>query len=650
MFSVPKEMTISTTKSPLRGAPGDRSRIDGRLVAPMVLGSILNPVNSSIIAVSLVPIGRALGAAPSQTAWLISSLYIATAIGQPVVGRLVDRLGPRLPYLVGTAMVGLAGVLGMIAPGLGWLIVARVMLGIGTCAGYPASMFLIRREAERTGRDSPNGILTTLAVANQTVAVIGPTLGGLLIGIGGWRATFAVNIPLSVACLVLGSAFLPRGIAAPVSAKPGGQAEPPSRRRSGAFGVLGVLSVMRGNRPLALTYVRMLLTAVVSYSVLYGFTQWLEEGRSLQPSQAGLLLLPMFATAIVVSTLTGRHAAVRGKLVAGGLLQVVAAVLMLLLSGHSAIWLLVVIVLLLGVPQGLLNLANQNAVYHQADRERLATSAGLLRTFMYLGAITASGATGHFLGTSADSNGLHEIAAFAAAAAALMLVVTVADRSLGTIGRPAPLPVPSTIETEHLEEGVPVSLSTVDDIPALVVIDLQKGVLASPAAHDLDAVVGRSAELAAAFRARGLPVVLVNVTGAAPGRTDAQRAGAPRPAFGPDFAELVAELDVQPEDELVTKQTWSAFTGTSLEAFLRERDVTQVVLAGVATSAGVESTARFAHELGFNVVLVSDAMTDRSAAAHDHSMAHVFPRIGEVTSTAELLDALPEPVRADSRG
>ncbi|WP_323100367.1 MFS transporter [Intrasporangium sp. YIM S08009] len=610
-----------------RGAERDASGFDRRLVAPMVLGSVLNPVNSSIIAISLVPIGRDLGAAPSQTAWLISSLYVATAIGQPVVGRLVDRFGPRAPYLVGTAMVGAAGVLGMLAPGLGWLVVARVVLGLGTCAGYPASMHLIRREAQRTGRDSPNGILTTLAVANQTVAVIGPTLGGLLIGVGGWRATFAVNLPLSVACLVLGATRLPRGTGALSTPRRESTLPRPGRRD-----VLGPLGVVRGNRPLGLTYVRMLLTAVVSYSVLYGFTQWLEEGRGLAPSQAGLLLLPMFGTAIIVSTLTGRHAAVRGKLVVGGVLQVVAAVLMLALGGHSAIWLLVVLVLLLGVPQGLLNLANQNAVYHQADPDRLGASAGLLRTFMYLGAIAASAATGHFLGASADSDGLHEIAGFAAVAAALMLVVTLADRSLSAIGHPR-------------NEGEPVPLSTLDETPALVVIDLQKGILASPAAHDLDDVVRRSGDLAAAFRARGLPVVLVNVTGGAPGRTDAQQAGAPRPAFSADFAELVAGLDVQPEDELVTKQTWGAFAGTSLESYLRSRGATQVVLTGVATSAGVESTARFAHELGFNVVLVSDAMSDRSAAAHDHSVSHVFPRIGEVTTTAELLAALPEPAR-----
>ena len=78
----------------------------------MVLGSVLNPVNSSILAVSLVPIGRDLGATPAQTAWLVSALYLATAVGQPVVGRLVDLLGPRPLYLVGTAMVGVAGVVG----------------------------------------------------------------------------------------------------------------------------------------------------------------------------------------------------------------------------------------------------------------------------------------------------------------------------------------------------------------------------------------------------------------------------------------------------------------------------------------------------------------------------------------------------------
>jgi hypothetical protein len=165
----------TATRGDIRKAGFDR-----RLIPPMMLGSVLNPINSTVIAVGLVPIGAAFGAPPSQTAWLVSALYLATALGQPIVGRLIDIFGPRRLFLLSTSLVGVAGVVGTLAPGLGVLIAARVLLGFGTCAGYPAAMALLRTEAARTGQDSPAGVLTALAVANQTVAVVGPLLGGLL--------------------------------------------------------------------------------------------------------------------------------------------------------------------------------------------------------------------------------------------------------------------------------------------------------------------------------------------------------------------------------------------------------------------------------------------------------------------------------------
>ncbi len=131
--------------------------------------------------------------------------------------------------------------------------------------------------------------------------------------------------------------------------------------------------------------------------------------------------------------------------------------------------------------------------------------------------------------------------------------------------------------------------------------------------------------------------MLVNVTGGAPGRTEAARPAGERPA---DWAELVPELDAQPDDLLITKQTWGAFTGTDLDARLRARGVTQVVLSGISTSAGVESTARSAHEHGYHVALVTDAMTDRDAELHDHSVQRIFPRLGETATTEELLALL----------
>ena len=180
-------------------------------------------------------------------------------------------------------------------------------------------------------------------------------------------------------------------------------------------------------------------------------------------------------------------------------------------------------------------------------------------------------------------------------------------------------------------------LSQLDATAALIVIDLQKGIVGVPTVHPSSEIVSRSAQLARAFRKRGLPVVLVNVSGRAPGRTDA---GAPAFSLPPDWTELVPELEQHPDDYLVTKQRRGAFLGTSLDAYLRQRSVTQIFLTGIATSVGVESTAHSAFDLGYNVVFVVDAMTDRSDDAHRYSVEKVFPRLGETETTANVLKML----------
>ena len=180
-------------------------------------------------------------------------------------------------------------------------------------------------------------------------------------------------------------------------------------------------------------------------------------------------------------------------------------------------------------------------------------------------------------------------------------------------------------------------LTTLDTHAALIVIDLQKGIVGLPTAHLAGEIVSRSAQLATAFREQGLPVVLVNVTAPAPGRTDA---GPRKFSFPLDWTELVPELDQQPEDYLVSKQCVGAFIGTSLNEFLRQRGVTQIFLTGIATSVGVEATARSAHDHGYHVVFVVDAMTDRDAATHLFCVEKMFPRIGETDTTQNVLKML----------
>jgi hypothetical protein len=192
------------------------------------------------------------------------------------------------------------------------------------------------------------------------------------------------------------------------------------------------LKVLSGNAPLLATYARVLLSNIISYAFIYGYTQWLEDGRDLSASQAGLILLPMFATGIAVSAVTGRRPEIRGKLLAGSAVQLLVCALLPLLDGGSPIWALVAVGMVLGIPQGINNLANQNALYFQADPARVASSAGLLRTFAYLGAISASAAAGAFFGARADTTGLHHLALFLIAIAALSCALVVGDRSLAS--------------------------------------------------------------------------------------------------------------------------------------------------------------------------------------------------------------------------
>jgi nicotinamidase-related amidase len=189
-------------------------------------------------------------------------------------------------------------------------------------------------------------------------------------------------------------------------------------------------------------------------------------------------------------------------------------------------------------------------------------------------------------------------------------------------------------------------ITQIDPFPALITIDLQKMLLGLSLAHPVNTVIERSARLARAFRKRGFPVVLVNVAGRAPGRTETRFNFSPPP----DWTELVPELDRQHGDYAITKLQIGAFYGTALDLILRRHQVTQVFLTGVATASGVETTARNAYDHGYNVVSVVDAMTDLDADAHRYSVEKIFPRIGETAATDQVLrlledDAgLPSPV------
>jgi nicotinamidase-related amidase/predicted MFS family arabinose efflux permease len=642
-------------------------------IAPLVLGSVLNPINSTMLATALVPIAESLGSDIAATGWLIAALYLTTAVAQPTLGRMVDLLGARRVFLASLGLVAAAGLCGQFASTLAGLVAVRILLGVGTSGAYPAAMRILRERGEATGSKPPRFVFGIMTLSAFSTTAVGPVIGGLLVSAFGWQSIFTINVPLALIAalsiliwtphdrapahtfarlmkdidlpgIALFAAFLlslmaflmnlkngPLWLALAGSVVFGAALVWHSLRRPQPF--LDVRMLAR-NWPLTMTYLRAAAIAIIVFSVYYGFAQWLQSAVGYSSAGAGLVTLPMSVVAAAASLTGARTKGLRGPFLVSVGAALAGNLGLLFVDGASPLWMIVTAITLFGVTLGTFSFATQAAVYIQAPAEEIGTAAGLQRTAQYIGAIAAASLLASIYGERVSDHGLHSLAAVAGALSAILFIVTLFDRTLARVVSPAAAegdaPAPLIKETT-------MPLTKLDDTSALVVIDLQKGIVGLPCAHPADEIVGRAARLASAFRGRGLPVVLVNVAGRAPGRTEVQFNFTP-PA---DWTELVPELDRQPSD-YVTKQQIGAFYGTALEQILRRHGVTQVVLAGVATSSGVEATARNAYDHGYNVTLVVDAMTDLSADAHRHSVETIFPRLGETATTDDVIRSLGE--------
>ncbi len=179
---------------------------------------------------------------------------------------------------------------------------------------------------------------------------------------------------------------------------------------------------------------------------------------------------------------------------------------------------------------------------------------------------------------------------------------------------------------------------------AVVVIDLQKGITGMPALpHPADTVIENTAKILEAARKNNMPVFLVRVT-PSPDFKDSLHPIAEisfqRSGYDPSWSEYVPQLNIQPGDFLITKHQWGAFYGTELDLQLRRRGIDTIILCGISTNYGVESTARFAFEYGYNQVFAENAMSARSKEEHEASIKFIFPRLGLVRKTEEVVKAI----------
>ena len=187
-------------------------------------------------------------------------------------------------------------------------------------------------------------------------------------------------------------------------------------------------------------------------------------------------------------------------------------------------------------------------------------------------------------------------------------------------------------------------LSTNIEKTALIVIDLQKGIVSMQTEPQPSKVVIENAvKILIKARSKNMPVFLVHVT-PSPDLKDALRpvseTSYQMSKYDSSWSEFVPELKIQPSDFIITKHQWGAFYGTELDLQLRRRGIDTIILCGISTNIGVESTARFAYEYGFNQIFVSDGMAARSKEEHEYPLKYIFPRLGLIHRTDKILQAL----------
>ncbi|MFJ4219729.1 MFS transporter [Curtobacterium luteum] len=440
------------------------------MLVPVLVGPLLNPINTTMVSVALAPISRDLGIGAAQAIWLVAALYLASAVAQPTMGKLADRFGPKKVFLTGLVIVGVAGLVPEFLTGFGGAVTARVLIGIGTSSAYPAALTTLRQHSARIGKPTPSLVLGALSITSLVSAAAGPPLGGALIAAFGWHAIFLVNVPLAVFGIVVSVLWLPSDRLRPrtdddlpvlTALDPVGMLLMTGTvsallvflldLSAGLWWLLGTAVVLlvalvvwelRAVKPfvdvrmlarngaLSRTYLRLFLVYLLAYTMTYGFSQWVQDVAGYPSDVAGYLQLPAAVVAGVASFLVARKTAVRGPLIAAAVVPIVGGLLLLLLHTGSPVVLLLLAPALFGVPQALASVSNQAALYRVVPAEYIGTAAGLSRTSVYIGAIGASSLIGGVFGTAPTTPDLHVLAWVIVGVAVLASVLTIADRAL----------------------------------------------------------------------------------------------------------------------------------------------------------------------------------------------------------------------------
>jgi MFS family permease len=430
-----------------------------------------------MIAVALVDLGRDFGLDFHAVTWVISAFYLASCVGLPVMGRLGDLYGRKRIFLLGLALVAVASGLAPFAPNFTVLILLRVVQAIGGSALYPSGLGILRQA--RVPREER--ALAILSFCSSVGASIGPTIGGLLVGLDGWGAIFYVNVPIVAVSFAVALHALP---ADPPLSRGGRRlremvasldplggltfavslvallwfllslsAAPfawPALVLAVAAGALFVhlelrardpfidLRALGANRALVATCLQYGLVNVVFYSIFFGMPSFLEEARGLSPEHAGLVVLPLTVLAMVMYVPAVRvveRFGIRASLLVGACLLTAGAFLLLGIDTDTGMVQIAASFAVMGASTAFNTLGLQSAMYTAAPAAQMGATAGLFQTARYVGSILSASLLGVVFGQRIDVSQLHLLGAALGCVGLLIFALSLLSSSFSPPGQ-----------------------------------------------------------------------------------------------------------------------------------------------------------------------------------------------------------------------
>ncbi|MDL9978077.1 MFS transporter [Microbacterium sp. ASV49] len=443
-------------------------------IVALALGTTLNPLNSSMIAVALLSLQQDFGLDIASVTWVITVFYIASTIGQPLMGRVIDAFGPRRVFCIGMVVVVVAAAMAPLASTGGfWLVLlSRGILALGTSVAFPAAVALVGPLAAASGATPPR-LLARIQIANTAAAALGPVVGGILIAVAGWPAIFLVNIPLAIGAFVGVWRLAPRdekrtGVSASAVIR---VLDPPGvltfaiaavallMALLGAAGdavwvfvAVGVVALglfvwrellavapfidvrmLAANPALSFTYVAFTIFSALFYLAFFGLPQFLESFGGYSTAIVGFLLLPLSGMTVALAPLVARAIDRRGLipvLVTGAVLLLVAAGLLGIGVVTTAPGWMLVMAAVMGIPYCIGSLAMTEAVRRSAPPHAVGVASGLLQSTRYLGAIIATVVLGRLIASGVDAASWAAVVVAAVAIGVVHLAVTLIAASV----------------------------------------------------------------------------------------------------------------------------------------------------------------------------------------------------------------------------